>query len=316
MKQRRNRAVIFAGSLILAAIAVRSLIQIHEEDRPLPQFQTQAGLHDWATNSLPLLLEWLRLDQADYRQPLFVSTVNDLLDQQRIIRFRMGSAGRPNRMRFAYDTFCDIGADGKAAIPGLISLLGEKSERTSGFACLILERMTPASIPALSEVLTNGNERARMLAATGLRDIGPDAKVTAPALRRTLADGCLPVRFAAGCALASFGDNSNETLKVILEGISSGDSDMCGTAFETLGRLGASAHPAVPGLVAIITNTATGEHQRLGSVWMLKSIDRGELLRAVAGLNDTALRSNILTKLKSFDPGMVAEMQAKVDPKP
>jgi len=314
MKHPRNKAVVgVAGFLILAAVVVGSMIQSHKENSPLPYFQDQAALRRWATNSLPLLLEWLRLDQTDYSQPRFITVVNNLLDKQKIIKFRMIRVDRPNRTQFAFDVLCAMGAGGKAAIPELVILLDNKSESLSALAGLVLQRMSPASIPVLIEVLTNGTERARTLAATALHEIGPDANVAMPALRERLADSSLPVRFAAACALAHLGDASKETFTSILEGITSGSSDMRDDAFNILGRLGPCAHAAAPGLVTVITNTATGEPQRFGTMWALKFINRDELIEAVAGLNNAALRSNIVTKLRPFDPQTAAEIQVKIE---
>lgn len=313
MKRPRPKAVIVAAFLLVAALAVHSLIQTHKESAPLPQFQDQAALHDWATNSLPLLLEWLRRDQTDYRQPAFITLVNDLLDRQKKIKFRMGSAEPPNRTRAAYDFLCAIGEDGKPVIPDLIALLGNKSERLPGLACNILQKMAPVSIPALIEVLGKQNEQARILAATTLQEIGPDARVAIPALRETLTNNSLAVRFAAARALANLGDNSNQILDVILQGVTSGNDEICDSAFYTLWRLGTSAQPTVPGLVTIITNTATRERERFGTVWALRAMDRCELVSVIAGLNNAGLRSNIITKLRPFDHETAAEIQAKMD---
>lgn len=313
MKYPRFNTVIVLGFLLVAAVAVLSLIQSHKENAPLPDFKDEASFREWATNSLPLLLEWLRLDQPDYREPAFITFVNSLLDKQKVIKSRMGSSERPNRTREAYELLCTIGPDAKAAIPDLIILLGNKSERLPGFACNILERMAPASIPPLIEVLHKGSEQARVCAATALREIGPEAKVAIPALRETQTNSSLAVRFAAAHALASFGDNSKQTLEVILEGIPGGSDEMRSDAYYTLWRLGTNAVAAIPGLVTIITNIATGEPQRFGSVWALRGIDRCELIRAVAGLTNTGLRSNIVTKLRPFDHQTAAEIQTKVD---
>jgi HEAT repeat protein len=86
-----------------------------------------------------------------------------------------------------------------AIAPMLYALTDTTSVRVS--AVYALARAGPAAVPALTQALTNDDQRVRSGAAEALRDIGKEAKPTVPALKEALKDPDPGVRLSAAVAL-------------------------------------------------------------------------------------------------------------------
>jgi hypothetical protein len=186
--------------------------------------------------AIPGLLDWLQHAEREGAPPGYIDFFNRLLDKQKVVRFRFQPRPADTRFMMAVGFLSNLGPAQGAAVPGLIGLLGGKDEDLAFEAATILERLTPESIPPLIETLTNGNERAKILAAADLGKIGEDSQTVVPLLRQILKGGSVRLRFAAVEALSEFGEPCEELIPTSLEVIRQGDQDgaLYGRAFRLL----------------------------------------------------------------------------------
>jgi HEAT repeat protein len=94
--------------------------------------------------------------------------------------------------------------DISAALPALISALGDSDPKVRGRAAAAIGYVGPAAaeaVPKLVALLGDEDEGVRNNACIGLKGIGPAAKGALPALRHTLSDPSPDVRRFAQFAI-------------------------------------------------------------------------------------------------------------------
>ena len=104
----------------------------------------------------------------------------------------------------AAEALGDIGSPAQAAVPGLVAVLEDESERVRFHAAEALGTVSQGdstAIPALSAALRDENERVRQDAALALARIGPHAAGAVRALEAVFSDGNMYVRGDAVHAL-------------------------------------------------------------------------------------------------------------------
>src|SRR5262249_52211218 len=208
--------------------------------------EARSVVRRWGINCIPMLLDWLRLDERDYVQPRYQQSLNELLAKMKWTRLQIAPRPRPNHTWIAFQVLSELGPQGKAAVPGLIKVLGDRNKGLREFASRILADMAPDSVPALVETLSHGNERVKVMTAGTLERIGPRANDAMPALRTMRGQGPLALRYAAARALVGCADDSNETISVLLEAVRQGEVEIRDSAYHALGSLGSRAEAAVP----------------------------------------------------------------------
>jgi hypothetical protein len=285
-------------------------------DRNFPDQRAEAAtnvIRQWGLNSIPMLLDWLRLDERDHVQPQYEQRLNEFLGQVTWLSFRFQPHPRPSRTSLAFQVLCQLGPEAKTAVPGLVRMLGDPNAGLRELASRVLAEIGPASVPALIQKLSKEEENVKVMAAATLERIGPGAKAAMPALHNVLTHGPLSLRYAAARALAACGDNSDEVISVLLEAVRAGEPEMRDSAYHTLGSLGPRAQTAVPTLVELLTNVPVSQI-RFDTYWTLKAVDCAELIRLVAHTTNKELRSEVVSKLRLFDPETAKEIEAQARP--
>jgi hypothetical protein len=266
--------------------AIRTwLATIHGEE--LGQLENaHAAIREWGTNPIPLLVDWLRLNEKgpsdfDWRQKL-----NGWLGKQSLIEFRLPvsrpSLGLvlenrpPNRTVMAAEVFAEIGPTDQAAMSSLVLLLDEKEEEVARIAGDLLAGMAPDSVPTLITAVAAGPNRARIRAAAVLGQIGMPATAAIPALKRILVSRPLPVRLAAACTLVKLEDDPAGVIPVLIATVRGGDKVLRSQAFATLAGLGTQAKLATPQLRTILIETQLADVRR-DTLWALHQIDPQQL---------------------------------------
>ena len=158
----------------------------------------------------------------------------------------------------AATTLGRIGAPAKAAIPALVTALGDKSAEVRREVLYALAAIGPDSRQALAAVVrslaSDPDAATRHAAAYALGTLGPAAKDAVPALRKSLeADDRFLVMVSAW-ALAKIEPKSVEiaelVLPILIESLKSEQEPVQLEAADALGSLGALAAEAVPALTA------------------------------------------------------------------
>jgi HEAT repeat protein len=137
---------------------------------------------------------------------------------------------------------------------------------------LILGKIGPACLPALTPSLTSTNPVERALAAATVGMIGPEARSMIPTLQGLLHDASNMVRLSAADALIKIGADPIPLISILLECLQPSDSDNRSYAFELLGKLKEKAKSAVPYLTNTIAN-ATNADDRFMVLDALRKID-------------------------------------------
>jgi outer membrane protein assembly factor BamB len=101
----------------------------------------------------------------------------------------------------AADALGAMGTAAKAAVPDLVRGLADEDFWTGSAVADALSAVGEPAVPALIEVVENGQGTARLRAMIALGGIGPTAKAASPALRKALQDKTPRIRDVAAQAL-------------------------------------------------------------------------------------------------------------------
>ncbi len=276
--------------------------------RPEPSYQGKS-LSDWVvamnderdngrahqavrhlgTNSIPLLLDWLRRDERPTLRGRFIQLklkVDDWLVRCRIIKSHpilVEFDFKSNYRALAMAALPVLGPGGKPAIPVLIQMLGEKKgqpaelSETAGAAYAVLGKMAPDSIRPLIGALSGHDVQVYVLAAGALGNIGPEADAAIPVLRQKLNDKTL--RFCAADTIGKLGGDPEEFMPALVEGFREGDWDARSFVLGLLTRYKEHAKSAAPVLIEVLKNNPeTGD------------------------ITNKTFRDEIISTLKQIDP--------------
>jgi HEAT repeat protein len=198
---------------------------------------------------------------------------------------------------------CAAAAQG-AEVGELIKQLQEGDNEARRAAARSLGEGGPeskAAVPALIHALKDRDTFVRRFSARALGEIGPDARSAVPALTEALSDSRKEVQSAAALALGKVGPSGVETLVGILR---DDDKDILTRrqAIDSLSKLGAAAHVAVPVLTELVKEN-TGKNKKKMTPEDLR-IDAATALGSLAtpGDKDTLDTLQALTDKKAKTP--------------
>jgi hypothetical protein len=209
--------------------------------------EARAAVHHLGSNSIPVLLDWLQRKERPSLKGRFwqaKSGTISWLESHRLISPKPHSVEMDWKAYYralAMAAFEELGPDGKEAIPTLIQWLGRKAsttnemDETAGAAYLVLGKLGPASIPALTAALSNQDVQVWALSAGALANIGPDARAAIPALRPRLRDTNHITRVTAADVIGKLGGDPQEFIPVLIESVREpDDADMLGYKLDVL----------------------------------------------------------------------------------
>jgi HEAT repeat protein len=237
-------------------------------EKPGPQKEeARAVVRHLGTNSIPLLLRWLREPDTPSLNERFINLKSKAfgwLAAHRIIKPRsITTTGRgPNHRTIAAWALAELdSASKKTVIPALISMLSDKSHEPGGFselagkAFIVLPTMAPESIGPLIDALSNQDTQVWALAEGALGNIGPVAKAAIPVLEKRLVDKDPNIRVGAAETIGKLGGDPDEFVPVVIKSLPEVNRDNLDHVLDILVRYKEHAKTAIPVLVAILSNT-------------------------------------------------------------
>ena len=215
-------------------------------------------VHHLGTNSIPLLLDWLKMPDRPSpggRAEQIKFGVISWLERHRILKprsqlWKMDWKGSYRSL--AQSAFEELGADGQSAIPRLVDMLAIGSDNTNQInetasaASLTLSRMAPYSIPALIKVAGSTNDFVYALAAMALGLIGPDAKAAIPAIQKRFKDPRPEVRIGAAEIVSKLGGEPSQFMPIVIDAMREIDLTNLGWGTELLRDHKQEAKSAIP----------------------------------------------------------------------
>jgi hypothetical protein len=260
--------------------------------------EARQAVHQLGPKSLPLLLKWLRKDDHPTLKTRFYNleeATDGWLMNHKILK-RHGTSF-PVDPKESYRTLGlqaleELGPDGRAAIPVLIQMLGEKDPKTgemaieAGSAWLILPRMAPDSVEPLIQALSSRDLYTQVLAAGALAKIGTNATAAIPTFEKWLHDDRLAIRVNACRVLGALGVDPHEFIPVVIAdlprtNIRGTNFDMLDYQLEILTRYKTNAKPVIPILLEMLTNAPDDKDPTNG--WI-----RGDVMGALREIDPTA----------------------------
>ncbi|HEY7512095.1 MAG TPA: HEAT repeat domain-containing protein [Vicinamibacteria bacterium] len=134
-------------------------------------------------------------------------------------------------------------------IPEWIEQLKSPDAQASGNAARQLIDVGEPAVPALAELLKDGEPRVRRAAASTLWGLGRRMGPAVPALAETLRDPDPEVRLSAAMALESAGEHAGAAVPALVAALKDPEANVRLYACKALGAAGPSARSAIPALV-------------------------------------------------------------------
>jgi HEAT repeats len=248
------------------------------------------------TDSIPLLLDWLRQEPRpsmtarfdEVRHHVFFWLVGHKVIASRPITSLPGDFN-PSHSAMAMWAMPELGPAGKeTAIPILIQMLGDKKRKpdeishAAGAAFLVLSQMAPESIDPLIVALSNQDSQVRMLAAGALGEIGPAAKSAIPVLEKGLENKDPNMRVGTAEVIGKLGGDPGSFIPAVVQALPEIDRENMDCALSVLLRYKDHANAAVPVLVDILNKTAHSTNKN--DFWV-----RGDIINALRQIDPSAL---------------------------
>jgi HEAT repeats len=303
-----RRRLLIGGTTMAAILALAVWLGLRErepayEGKSLSQWilamkdgpdrqKARVVVHRMGTNSLPLLLGWLKRDDelAYTLNPTVLKNQADAwLQSRRLLAVHpltYPPIGLSHRYK-AMQAFAEMGPDAEAAIPALIKMLGDKRPRSSEFsvvagsAFMILPKTAPKCVGPLTQALSSPDPQVRMIACAILGQLGGDARSAIPAIRLLREDENARTRLCACGALDELGEDPSEFVPVVVKSLREWTFESLEFQLGILARHPAKAKAAVPLLMGMLTNSA--------------------------GSNGPLIRAEVLPILQKIDPDAAAK---------
>lgn len=258
-----DREPVYQGKRLSEWVFIMSANWSHQEQRE----EARAVVRKLGTNSVPLLLEWLRQeDKISLRERYNTWHANIIttLQKYHIVKNREITylqVNNPSHRAMASYALPELDHTAKqTAIPTLIQMLAEKEIKTgeiavtAGFAWMTLQKMTPESVAPLTTALSSKDHQTRLLAASALGAIGPEANAAIPFLKNGLDDKDPLVRITFAETIGKLGGNPDWFMPTIVQALPVLNNDALSYTLEVLVRHKEHAQGAVPVLMEILSS--------------------------------------------------------------
>jgi HEAT repeat protein len=110
------------------------------------------------------------------------------------------------------------------------------------------EQPQPPAVAQLTTMLQDPNPQVLLEAAAWIKELGPKAADTAPALKAALKNPNAAVRQSAALALGKIGPDVAEVIPALTSALGDTDHGVRRTAADALGQMGPAAQSAIPAL--------------------------------------------------------------------
>ena len=224
---------------------------------PSPLTQTNAALaiRKMGTNAVPFLVHMLSAKDSKFKMKCL-----DLLGRQHWINVHVhyDFQERSDALR----CLRVLGPIGNAAIPQVANLLDQPSD--SEMAAYTLYCIGSNALPALTDALTNRNERARSDATAMLGRLQEPQSVSN--LVAMLKDPDFITRSTAAHALSRFPDQADVIVPALMDCLDHPDRTFRGNAARALAKFGTAAKPAIPKLLRMVQSTDSHESETAAGV--------------------------------------------------
>jgi HEAT repeat protein len=263
---------------------------MNEKEAGPEKEKARAVVRQLGTNSIPLLLGWLRQEDRpswtgrfdELRHTIFFWLVRHKLIANRSITSLQNF--NPSHSAMAMWALPELDHAGRTTvIPTLIQMLGEKEPksdqiaRAAGGAHIVLSKMAPESIAPLIEALSSQDVQVWALAASALGKIGPDAKAAIPILEKRFKDKDPIMRVSAAGIIGKLGGDPDVFIPVVIQNLPEVSRDYMDFALEILLRYKEHAKAVVPVLVGILNNATDSSNTTNVMV-------RGQVIEALSKL--------------------------------
>ncbi|HYG35694.1 MAG TPA: HEAT repeat domain-containing protein [Clostridia bacterium] len=196
--------------------------------------EAETAIYKIGTNALPVLMDWCtKLDSA------FKLKLVELCGNQAVVNFRFLVANTYHtRAKLVFQV---LGAEAKAAVPGLVKLLERPEEEiriNASYALMCIGPEAEVAVPSLVRCLEDTNSLVRGRAARGLGRIHKQPEMVVPALLRVLdRGGSTSVKIAIIKALADFGEDAKPAVPRLRQLMESTDAITRSEALKALQRI-------------------------------------------------------------------------------
>ena len=150
-----------------------------------------------------------------------------------------------------------LGALAKSAVPVLLKCLRDKSADVRNASARALPKIKPVEkevVAALASRLEDKDRHVRTAAAGALGDVGPTARSAVPSLLTALKDEDWGVIQSAAIALGEIGVSEPSVISGLSRALRIRSSLVQMAATEALGKMPKAAAPAVPNLIAVLSD--------------------------------------------------------------
>jgi|ERR1022692_3075431 hypothetical protein len=274
---------------------------MNEKEAGPEKEKARAVVRQLGTNSIPLLVAWLRQEDRpswtgrfdELRHTIFFWLVRHKLIANRSIRSLQDF--NPSHSAMAMWALPELDHAGRTTvIPTLIQMLGDKNpkpdeiSRASGGSIIVLSKMAPESIPLLTDALSSQDVQVWKRAAAALGAIGPDAKAAIPVLEKKLTDKDPNMKVGAAYVIGRLGGDPRTFVPVVIQSLPAIDWVNMEYSLDILVRYKEHAKAAVPVLVGILNGTPNSNNP-----------------------TNRILRDEVITALRQIDPEAAAKMDVE-----
>ena len=213
----------------------------------------------------------------------------------------------------------------KAALNGLVNLVGPTDQPAVAPLCTALKNTDPEivraaalalaniggaeskpAVPILCSALRDRDVEARRIAAAALSNIGPHAADGVASLTKTLSDRDALVRRNAALALGKIGKSAGAAAAALGEIVDSNEErqEVRIYATEALGQISPAIEPAVPKLMHVLQSKAPWQ-VRQRAIWALAKIDHPENFGVFPALESLLAESDRESRLVRYDSAII-----------
>jgi hypothetical protein len=224
-----------------------------------------AAIRAIGTNSLPLLITWIRYESPSHSRRVLDPLMHRL--PQFLVPRSYWRKADPVLAEDAAVAFAALGPSAAAAIPELAAIPITTTNWESACRAMdALSRIGPLSIPALINIATNSKARCRYVAILALGDFGTNAALAQPVLLRMLSETNTVLVLPLTKALGKIRLQPNLSLPVLTNVLQHRSRLNRAAALEAIQGFGADVRMVLPAITNALTDTNDSVRNRAAQI--------------------------------------------------